>query len=440
MKDSTYEPKKGMRAKNFLKTGAIAGGIFLGSLLNSSEAYSQKFNPSELTDEQKIVLQRGVLKPYFSDSTNNHYVFRFGLNSELEKAIKNTQSPKLHLMGEASKGSYAKFNKDTTAIELYYSRKNIGLNGLGKVIGIDLLHEGGSINICEPYKPGTKTNHLSSLYWSPQVIKTEVELPGDTIRIPVKVPIELSPPRESKLEEKITIIDNSISKTYNYYGDTAKVEKPLLEEKRCSNYRFIPEFGKSFSKPFNFLGGVIQRNLGKDFWFGIYGRRNFGIEEKESQEDFNITTVLEPIIGLETNSTGFVRTESKIERPYEGGIKLSYIPKNNFIDLGLGFGVNQENKSINTMKKGFDNISQNGKMLDQKDFCVLNEEEKSQLNYLIKADINANIFSGVSLGLEGKVNDLFRKPNVEAAVKASIELGGCKNRKSLIGRRDKNEN
>lgn len=439
MKDSIYSPKKSNQVKNFLKSGAIAGGIVLGSLLNPNDAYSQKFNASELTDQQKIVLQRGVLKPYFSDSTDTHYIFRFGLNSELERAIKNTKNPKLNLMGEAAKGSYAQFSPDSSAVDLHYSKKHIGENGLGKVIGIDLLHEGGSINICEPYIPGSKSNHLSSLYWSPQVIKSEIKLPGDTIKSPPIIIPRDTLEQKSDLEKKVDIdINITQDNSTTIYGDTTKTKPSLDLLKTESDYRFIAEAGKFISKPFTFIGGAIQRNLGKDFWLGIYGRKNLGISKKETHEDFNITTPLEPSIGLETNSTGFVRTTSENSRPFEGGILASYAP--GILSFDLGFGAMQDNTYSNTMKKGFDNISQNGRIIEEKPFCVLTEEQQSQLNYLIKADINANIISGVSLGLEGRVNNLFRKPNVEAAVKASIELGGCKNRKSLIGRRNKNEN
>ncbi len=442
MKDSTYKQTKAERAKNLLKTGAVAGTIFTGALMNSSNAYSQEFDPSKLTDEQKIVLQRGVLKPFYQDSTDTHYVFRFGLNSELEKAIKNTKEPKLHLMGDAAEGSYAQFNKDTSAVDLYYSKEHIGATGLGKVIGIDLLHEGGSINICEPYHPGSKTNHLSSLYWSPQVLKTVAELPGDTIQAPTVIIPGDTIRQKSKLEKEccqdididIDIHDNSKTINNYYDQDTTKTDSAKAEPE-CTNYRAIPEFGKTLGKPFSFIGGVVQKYLGKNFWFGAYGRKNFGTEKSESGEDWNITTPLDSEIGLETNSTGFKNTETEFSRGFEGGLKFSYTP--GIIDAGLGFGAQETFKRIYSLKKGVDNISQNGKVIQEKPFCVESEEDVSKLNYILMADINANLFKGVSLGLEGKVNDLFNNPNVEVAAKASIELGGCKNRKSIFGGKKK---
>ncbi len=249
---------------------ATGTGLYLATLLNPTNAYSQnqnstKYDVSKLTNEQKLSIQRGVSKPTLKDSTDTYYIFEFRFNENLEEALKNTKKPKLFLTGDAAKESYIKFNKDTTAAELYYPKKYFNEQGIGENIGISWIHEGASIDLCNPNIPGTKTNPLSSFYWNPSRASYKQSIS--------QKPKELEKSSEGKLEkecyEKITIIDNSITNNY-YKQDTAKTKQdtaPISEPEKKLNFNIIAGINANDK----FLEGNLGLGYGPVTFIANYG-------------------------------------------------------------------------------------------------------------------------------------------------------------------------
>jgi hypothetical protein len=411
---------------NLWKTGVIAGGITLASLLNPSQAYSQVQDyiktdyVSKLTDEQKLNIQRGVYKPTLKDSTDTHYIFEFKFNKDLENALKNTKEPKLALTGNAAKGSYIKFNADTTAAELYYSKEYFNKQGIGENIGIAWIHEGKSIDLCSPNIPGSKTNPLSSFYWNPSRFSYEQ---------PQKEPQPKEPeqPREGKLEkeccDETTIINNSI--TNNYYGDTTKIPTIYIPKDSCKNFRIIAEAGKDLNTPFaNAKIAPYIKLLEKgDFslWTGPYLKLFAGKEHSYSRNEWNEKTMLEQEIDLFTVSQGFEELTKNKKLLQELGWDISAMYKN--FEGVLGFGLRNKKLEESFFKKGFDGIYQGDKTIKEKPFCVDDFKEEEFKNWMINASINYHIIKNFYAGAGANLN--LTDKELEVLLKLGINLGGC---------------
>lgn len=90
-------------------------------------------------------IQRGVNAGTFVRETPLHMVYRFGFNEDLKKAIKKSKEPHFYT---TDPNSYIRFNNDTSAFELFYSKKNFNEKGEGKSIGLT-IREKGKVGVCD---------------------------------------------------------------------------------------------------------------------------------------------------------------------------------------------------------------------------------------------------------------------------------------------------
>ena len=366
-------------------------------------------------------IQRGVNAGTFVRETPLHMVYRFGFNEDLKKAIKKSKEPHLYT---TDPNSYIRFNNDTSAFELFYSKKNFNEKGEGKSIGLT-IREKGKVGVCDPKGLGSRGSVLPSFYWVPSHAYLEEK-------------VETEKPREVVKEQpsnnyNITNINNTTNTNYNYYGDTTKNK---LEKTRGEGLelRLLIEGNKTINPLESpFFGGSAAIQLGKGaVWLGPYATAGFGKETNFSSTPVYNETLLNQALQLSTITEGVRNEYAEKAYPIEFGGLLSVGSKDGRVRVNLGYGVVKEAVSTSdVVETGYDWMSQNGAVVGEKKPYAINIEKGVDSDKYIptqKVGVDVHPFknSGFYLGAEaqhiGKVDSKMDRINYN--VKAGWRFGG----------------
>ena len=372
-------------------------------------------------------IQRGVNAGTFERETPLHMVYRFGFNNDLEKAIKKSKQPHLYTTDPKS---YIKFNNDTSAYELYYSKKNFDESGVGKRIGMT-IREKGKIGVCDTTGLGSKGSVLPSFYWKP----THKEQATPIKEVIPEESKESVPKEQPSTNYNITNIKNITNTTNNYYADTNKVKE---KQQNLSNLeiRALIEGNKTVNplgSPFWGVSGAIQLGKGA-VWAGPYATIGFGSETNSSSTPVYAKTLLNQTIQLFTETEGVRNESARLAYPSEFGGLLSIGSKDGRVRINLGYGaVNEKTSTSDVNETGYDWISQNGNVVgEKKPYAIKLKEGIESSKYIptqkIGVDVHPFRNSGFYMGAEaqhrGKVNSKMDKMNYN--IKAGWRFGGNK--------------
>jgi hypothetical protein len=388
--------------------------------VNTSTFRGEASNISNAQDYSNI--QKGVNAATLKDSTKTHFIYEFKFNEDLKRAIKNSQKPHLYTTGV--KNSYIKFNRDSSAFELYYPKTSLDESGKGKTIGLT-IRDGSKVGPCDNTGLGSRYSPLPSLFWTP----TKAYLIEESSK---NVPEE--PLKEKPSKEPCETIINSITNNY-YYGDTTRNKSdtiPKKLEKSGLEFRTLIEGSKRVN-PINspFWGATINPQMGKNWiWAGPYLTFGFG-----SQKDSISTPVYKKILlsqaaQLFTETEGTRRESSKLYYPTGFGGTLSLNTKDNKVRFDLSYGlVNEINSTSGVSESGFDRKLQGDNVIEEKPYNVQLEEGKKCSKWIPIQRIGMAFqpSNKVPIYLEAEaehIGDMKRMNCKKGNVNFNVKLGG----------------
>lgn len=413
-----YKMTKKDITKKIIGTGV---GLALGAL--------STVNGQDYTEIQKGVNARTVV-----EETPTHVVFHYGMNKDLQKAIKSSKKPHLYLTGD--KNSYMIVDPDTSGFKIYYNQKNFDEGGNGKVPFVVNIKGDEHINPCDENGLGSKTNYLVSFYDIPsRGVSEKPEQPKVVQEVPEQPKEEVVSKEQPSSNYNITNIRNITNTTNNYYGDTTKV-KEAQQKLSTLELRALIEGSKNINpleSPFWGATGAIQLGKGP-VWAGAYATAGFGEKNTFYSVPVRKTTLLNQDIQLFTETEGLRTQRDKLSYPVEVGGIVSLNSKDNRVRLDLGYGFS--NRSISTSditESGWDWITQNGNVVgERKPYSFTIEEGKNSKNWVQTQKIGLNVQpfknQGAYVGIEaqhrGKLNSQREKFNINA--KLGWMFGGRK--------------
>ncbi len=403
-----------MTKKELVNKIAGAGlGITLGLLPLSADA------------QDYFKIQKGVNAPTYVTETQTHFVYHFGFNQDLQRAIKSSANPSIYLTGD--KNSYVVVDSDTTGYKLYYSKQNLNKLGKGEIPVALNIKGDKHMSPCDPNALGSKTNYLSSFFWSPSMSISEK--PQEATPAPKEVPEQ-----QPSTVYNVTNINNTTNITTNFYGDTAKIKK----QQSLSNLeiRALIEGSKTLNpNPIEspFFGASAALQLGKgSFWVGPYVTFGFGKDVTSSSTPVYHETLLNQPLQLFTVTEGVRNEYAERAYPTEFGGLLSVGSKDGRVRINLGAGVvNEQTSTSDVVETGYDWISQNGEVVgEKKSYSIKLKDGTNSSSWVptqkVGVDVHPFKKSGFYLGAEaqhrGKVNSKMDRVNFN--VKVGWKFGG----------------
>ena len=406
-----------MAKKELVSKIAGAGlGIALGLLPLSANAQ----------DYSKI--QKGVNAPTYVTETQTHFVYHFGFNQDLQRAIKSSANPSIYLTGD--KNSYVVVDSDTTGYKLYYSKQNFNKLGNGEVPVVLNIKGDKHMSPCDPNALGSKTNYLSSFFWSPSMGLSEKPKQPEVIAEKPKEEVKES---QHSTIYNVTNINNTTNTNHNYYADTTskKTEKAKGEGLEL---RLLLEGNKTVNPIESpFFGASAALQLGKGaVWLGPYATIGFGSDVNSSSTHIYHETLLNQALQLFTVTEGVRNEYAERAYPTEFGGLLSVGSKDGRVRLNLGAGVvNEKTSTSDVNETGYDWITQNGNVVgEKKPYSIKLEDGTNSSSWIptqkVGVDVHPFKKSGFYLGAEaqhrGKVNSKMDRVNFNA--KAGWKFGG----------------
>jgi hypothetical protein len=386
--------------KGIVKAG-ISGGLFLLPILSNGQDNSS--------------IQRGVNAGIYEKETLTHIVYSFGFNKDLKKAIKNSQEPYLYT---TDPNSYIKFNGDSSAFELYYSKENFDKSGEGKTIAL-AIRDGDKIGPCDPKGLGSRYSPLPSFYWKPTKSSLEKKATEEV-------------PEEKPQEKYSTVYNININTTNNttnditnnyFLTDTARKNA----KKDNIKFRTLIEGTKSLND--NFGGISINPQIGVGpIWFGPYAKYNFGVKNNSFSEDVYKKTLLNQTIQLFTETEGKRIGSSKLKRPFEfGGVLSLDLTKDGRVRMDLSYGEINENFSTSDItESGMDRMLKGDVVLQEKPYNVKIKDGKryKSWNQIQKAGIAVQPFKKVPAYFGAEIQHIGKPNSKQGATTYNVKVGG----------------
>ena len=388
--------------KKVIGTGA---GLALGVLPLVSNA--QDYNK----------LQKGVNAATYEGETPTHYIYHFGFNKDLQKAIKGATNPQIYLTGD--KNSYIVVDPDTSGYKLYYFKENFDKSGNSITKPAVTLRGDWHDNPCFPDVPGSKNNALASFFWGPSKLPKQ---PTEEVReLPETQPGNIS---------YITINKDSHD-VYNYfYGDTSK----KTEEPKPSplEFRILAEGFKNVNGPY--FGATInpQFVFGKILGIGPYATARFGSENESTTEHVYNKILLSQPAQIFTETEGVRTGNSKLTYPSEFGGALSLNTKDDLFRMDLAYGLVNKNVSKSGIQEsGFDRKLQGDNIIEEKPYGPISIEQGKKYNtwiptqkigFAIQPSQKVPIYLKAEAQHIGKVNSM-KKGNVHYNVGIGGNIG-----------------
>jgi hypothetical protein len=386
--------KKGLFRK--IAQGGAVAGLSLLPVLAEGQDYSK--------------IQKGVNARTVKGETPTHVIFHYGMNKDLQKAIKSSKKPHLYLTGD--KNSYMIVDSDTSGFKIYYNKKNFDEGGNGKVPFVVNIKGDEHINPCDENGLGSKTNYLVSFY----------DLPSRGVSTqPISQPTE--PSKEPASNYNQTIINKDSHDTYinnHFYGDTTRARE--AQQKLSSlELRTLIEGFKTINGPYS--GGSAALQIGNgNLWIGPYGAFRFG-SEKDSTPIFNKTLVSQAAqIFAETEGM----SNAKLACPTEIGVIASINTNNDLFRIDFSYGI--VNKVAKSREYGYDRkvSEQNGvrTVFEEKPYGPTQEQKSGTWVPTQKLGVSIQPSQKVPIYIKGEVEHRGKISDKKGPVYFNGAVGG----------------
>jgi len=249
---------------------------------------SPNTNAQQLSDKEKTDLQRGVQAGVLLESNSNYSLYGFKFDKGLEKSVKNSKSPKISLSGKYPKGTFVKFNEDTSGIKLQVPKNTNYTNPIGIV-----LRNGINVNICdEKGNVGNKNTPISSFYFDPhQLYLEKPETSDDSLLDLILYDTRYIHDDVNKIKKRVEGIERKVAGIDSTTKDNSKKLDSLLaynkeDERDCSGNKKLNITASGVVGGPRVFDTQFQYNVVDDcFSFGPFISLNLGKTKTDVKEE-----------------------------------------------------------------------------------------------------------------------------------------------------------
>lgn len=403
------------------------------TVLGLSTFFSPKTDAQTLSNKEKLNLQRGVqageLLP--SKSTDYYSTFGFKFNDALEKSVKSSKNPKINLSGKYPVGTFVRFNKDTSGIELQVP-KDIDYK-TAKPIGI-VLRNGINVDICGDQKGnvGNKNTPITSFYFDPhQLYLKKGEFPtasfldslilNDIKYIRGKVDqigdkVEGLEGKFDGLEGKVASIDSTVKRNESKLNYIIKKVETKEDSTESEGQKRLNLIASGIMGGPRYFSGDIQVNAINNEKFSLCPYLGFNLSKTESNSN-SVVTFREnvPQGSNQIKERTDVYTTKSLENYLgEAGLRATLnLGKSVYTFVGVGANLKKEerqkfgNSYIRYLRDGVEVKPSNSGLIEG------SEENKTFYRFLpeISAGLGVKIFynEALDIALEAKISHEINK-------------------------------